>query len=63
MSGIKTTKKNHIYIVQKRVGKSWHRNSDALFALRKNARECSRELNALGKGKRHYRVRKMIVAP
>jgi len=61
MSGIKTTKKNHIYIVQKKVGNNWRRINDALFTLRRNARECSRELNNLKKGR--YRVRKMIVAP
>ena len=58
---IRTTKKNHIYIVQKRVAGEWRRIPDALFALRKNDRECSRELNNLNRGS--YRVRKMIVAP
>lgn len=66
MSGIKTTKRNQIYIVQKRVGKGWQMITDALFRKRSHARDCSRELNNVakvtGRGpNRRYRVAIMRV--
>ena len=64
---IKTTRRNYVFTVQKRVGKDWERVSDAIFNHRHNARECSNNLNAvagsLGRGpNRRYRVRKMVIA-
>ena len=61
MSGIKTTRRNYLFIVQKRVGKEWERITDATFQKRQHARECSRELNALTRGRR-YRVVKLEIA-
>ena len=56
---VKTTKRDYIFTVQKRVGKNWRRIADALFQKRSNARECVRELrNVTGSD---YRVRKMVV--
>ena len=68
-SAIKTTKKNHIYILMKRVGGEWRRVDATLFVKRSDARQCVRELNALqplrdGKRPVRYRVGKMeIVRP
>lgn len=64
---ITTTKKNHIYILMKRVGKAWRRVDATLFVKRSDARECVRQLNNLqpmrnGKRERRYKVGKMIVA-
>jgi len=57
---IKTTKRNYLFTIQKRVGKNWQRITDAVFTKRSNAREATRELrNVTGAD---YRVRKMIVA-
>ena len=66
---IKTTKKNHIYVLMKRVGKVWRRVDATLFVKRSDARDCVRELNALqplkgGKRPLRYKVGKMeIVSP
>jgi predicted Zn-ribbon and HTH transcriptional regulator len=66
---IKTTKKNHIYVLMKRVGKVWRRVDMTLFVKRSIARQCVRELNdvqPLKNGKREvrYRVGRMeIVDP
>lgn len=66
---IVTTKKNHIYILMKRVGKAWRRVDATLFVKRSDARECVRELNNLqplknGKRPVRYRVGRMeIVDP
>lgn len=64
---IRTTKKNHIYIIMRREGKAWRRVDATLFVKRDEARQCSRELNALqpvrnGKRVQRYKVGKMIVA-
>jgi len=64
---IKTTKRNYLFTVQKRVGKNWQRITDAVFTKRANARECSNQLNSLakvtGRGpNRRYRVSKMVIA-
>ena len=64
---IKTTRRNYVFTVQKRVGKDWERVSDAIFQTRKSARECSINLNSVagitGRGpNRRYRVRKMVIA-
>lgn len=61
MAGIKTTKRNQVWVVQKRVGKTWQMITDALFTRRSFARECSNQLNNLnphpGRGpNRRYRV-------
>jgi hypothetical protein len=59
MTGIKTTKRNYLFTVQKRIGDNWRRITDAVFSKRSNARECAKELrNVTGAD---YRVRKMIV--
>ncbi len=60
MTGIKTTKRNYLFTVQKRVGANWRRITDAVFSKRSAARECVRELRNVTK--QDYRVRKMIVA-
>ena len=60
MTGIKTTKRNYLFTVQKRVGNSWRRITDAVFSKRSSARECVRELRNVTDA--DYRVRKMIVA-
>jgi hypothetical protein len=60
MTGIKTTKRNYLFTVQKRVGKNWRRITDAVFSKRAAARECVRELRNVTK--MDYRVRKMIIA-
>ena len=57
---IKTTKRNYLFTVQKRVGKNWRRVADAVFSKRSTARETTRELRNTTGG--DYRVRKMIVA-
>ena len=68
-SSIKTTKKNHIYVLMKRVGKVWRRVDATLFVKRSDARDCVRELNNLqplkdGKRPLRYKVGRMeIVAP
>ena len=64
---IKTTRRNYVFTVQKRVAGSWERVSDALFQKRSSARECASELNNVagitGRGpNRRYRVRKMVIA-
>jgi putative component of toxin-antitoxin plasmid stabilization module len=60
MTGIKTTKRNYLFTVQKRVGSNWQRITDAVFSKRQAARECVRELrNVTGSD---YRVRKMVIA-
>jgi hypothetical protein len=66
MSSIKTTKRDYLFTVQKRVGKSWLRITDAVFTHRKVARELSNELNNIsgvtGRGpNRRYRVAVMRV--
>lgn len=59
-TGIKTTKRNYLFTVQKRVGGNWQRITDAVFSKRSAARECVKELrNVTG---RDYRVRKMVIA-
>jgi hypothetical protein len=68
MSNIKTTKRNQLFIVQKKVRGEWHMIAGTVFTHRKLARECSNQLNNLrpkaGRGiNRRYRVAKMIVAP
>ncbi len=57
---VKTTKRNYIFTVQKRIGKNWRRISDAIFTKRANARECVRELRNVTDA--DYRVRKMVIA-
>jgi hypothetical protein len=57
---VKTTKRNYIFTVQKRVGKNWRRITDAIFTKRANARECVRELRNITDS--DYRVRKMVIA-
>ena len=60
MTGIKTTKRNYLFTVQKRIGANWQRITDAVFSKRSAARECVRELrNVTGSD---YRVRKMVIA-
>ena len=63
MSGsIRTSKRNHVFIVQKKVSGSWQRITDATFDKRSNARECARQLNEIQP--KRYRVVKLgIVAP
>ena len=57
---VKTTKRNYLFAIQKRIGKNWQRITDAVFTKRSNAREAARELrNVTGAD---YRVRKMIIA-
>lgn len=63
---IKTTRRNHLFIVQKRVGKNWQMITDAVFKMRSHARECSNELNNIakvtGRGpNRRYRVAKLVM--
>jgi len=64
----KTTKKNHIYTVLKRVGNNWRRIESIVFTMRKDARSCCQELNNVnplrkgGKVIRRYRVAKMTIA-
>ena len=60
MSGVKTTKRNYLFTVQKRVGANWRRITDAVFTKRLSARECVKELRNVTGG--DYRVRKMIIA-
>lgn len=60
MTGIKTTKRNYLFTVQKRIGKNWQRITDAVFSKRAAARECVRELRNVTES--DYRVRKMIIA-
>jgi len=58
--GIKTTRRNYLFTVQKRIGANWQRITDAIFSKRSAARECVRELrNVTGSD---YRVRKMVIA-
>lgn len=57
---VKTTKRNYIFTVQKKVGKNWRRITDAIFTKRANARECARELRNVTDA--DYRVRKMVIA-
>lgn len=59
-SGIKTTKRDYLFTVQKRVGSNWRRITDAIFTRRASARECVRELRAISGA--DYRVRKMVIA-
>ena len=56
---VKTTKRNYIFTVQKKVGKNWRRITDAIFTKRANARECARELRNVTDA--DYRVRKMVL--
>jgi len=56
---VKTTKRNYIFTVQKRIGKNWRRITDAIFTKRANARECVRELRNVTDA--DYRVRKMVL--
>lgn len=63
---IKTTKKNHIFIIQKKVGSTWRTVTESFFTKRKFARECSNTLNNVagvtGRGpNRRYRVAIMRV--
>jgi len=63
---VKTTKRNYIFTIQKRIGNDWHMVRECIFTKRKFARECSNELNNVakvtGRGpNRRYRVRKMVV--
>lgn len=60
MTGIKTTKRNYLFTVQKRVSGNWQRITDAVFTKRSAARECVRELRNVTK--QDYRVRKMVIA-
>lgn len=58
---IKTTARNQIWVLQKRIGKQWCMIRDAYFPKRSQAREASRELNNVagvtGRGpNRRYRV-------
>jgi len=57
---VKTTKRDYIFTVQKKVGKNWRRITDAIFTKRANARECVRELRNVTDS--DYRVRKMVIA-
>ncbi len=57
---VKTTKRNYIFTVQKKVGKNWRRITDAIFTKRANTRECARELRNVTDA--DYRVRKMVIA-
>ena len=64
---IKTTKRNYLFIVQKRIGNRWCRIAETIFEKRKDARACSVELNNVagitGRGpNRRYRVAKLAVA-
>lgn len=56
---VKTTKRNYLFTVQKRVGENWRRITDAVFSKRSSARECAKELRNATRGE--YRVRKMTV--
>jgi hypothetical protein len=57
---VKCTKRNYLFIVQKRIGAEWQRINDGVFTRRKFARECAKELRTATK--RDYRVRKMVIA-
>lgn len=64
MTMIKTTKRNYLFVIQKRVGREWQMITDAIFRKRCHARECSNELNNIskvtGRGpNRRYRVMMM----
>ena len=58
---IKTTRKAHIYILMRRVGKNWVRVADSFFSKRDDARNCVRDLNNISKGR--YKVGKMAIQP
>lgn len=63
---VKTTKRNYLFIVQKRVAGKWCRIADTIFEHRRDARACSVELNNVagitGRGpNRRYRVAKLAV--
>lgn len=60
MTGVKTTKRDYLFTVQKRIGKNWRRITDAVFTKRSSARECVKELRNITK--QDYRVRKMVIA-
>lgn len=57
---IRTSKRNHLYIVQKLVRGQWQRITDASFEKRATARACSRELNNIQP--KRYRVVKLEIA-
>jgi hypothetical protein len=64
---VKTSKRNQLWVIQKKTGNRWSMIVDTVFTHRKEARECSNQLNNLrpkaGRGiNRRYRVAKMIVA-
>jgi len=61
---IKTTKRNYLFVVQKKVAGQWQMITDAIFTRRSTARAASNELNNLiprvGRGpNRRYRVTMM----
>lgn len=65
---VKTSKKNCVWSVQKKVRKDWSLIVGTTFHHRKDARALSNELNNLvpkaGRGRnRRYRVVKLIVDP
>lgn len=67
MTGIKTTRRNYLFVIQKRTSKGWQMVRETTFTKRRFARECSNELNAAssvtGRGpNRLYRVVKMVIA-
>lgn len=57
MMNIKTTRRNYLFVIQKRIGKEWERITDAVFTKRSVARECVRELRNTTAN--DYRVRKL----
>jgi len=56
---IKTTKRNYLWTLQKRIGKNWRMIAETVFSKRSVARECAKELRNIGGD---YRVRKMVIA-
>jgi hypothetical protein len=63
---VKTTKRNQLFVVQKKVRGAWNLIEGSVFNRRSHARQLSNELNNLvpkaGRGRnRRYRVAKMIV--
>lgn len=59
---IKTTRKDHIYILMKREGKDWVRVAGSFFDKRSDARNCVRDLNNISRTKRRFKVGKMAVS-
>ncbi len=63
MAKVKTTKKVHIYVVQKKEGGRWRNIRDSngviMFQTRQLARNVSREYNNTARIRRSFRVKKL----